>query len=535
MLPFHWLAPAKIPVALNLCSAICASLVLVLLARSVALLPQDRTEPQRQRERSDFAFLTGWPACFPPVLAVLFAGLQLAFWEHATNFTGEMIELLLFAFIIWQLLEYRLDERPWRLAAIGMVYGMGIAESWIFVAFFPAFLAAIIWVKGLEFFNFRFLIRLILWGVAGLLLLLLLPLVAKSSPYFKISFWEALRPNLRPDWLVITALKNGQLRHNLIEATLSTILPIVVLALRWSASFGDNSPLGSALANNMMHFVYAVIFSVCIWATFDPPFSAGQLLNGPALALSYLSALSIGYFCGYFLLVFGKEPAPNRRGTKPKPLLPPALMWICLVIVAGTFIVTAICVGTLIYRNAPIIREVNDDTLLKYAQSATQTLPKDGAILLCDSETSGQDQPIRSFLVEAMLVREGRAANFPMVDTQAANWTPYHRYLHDKYPDKWPLIVKDTDPDTVSPLSIFNLLAALSNSNALCYLNPSYGYYFEYFYQESHGLIYLMKKLSAEILLPSPPDQNLISQNEAFWTQNDRGTSSSHPKIRWLQ
>src|SRR5580693_2401465 len=48
MLPFHWLAPAKIPVALNLFSAVCASLALVLLARSVTLLPQDRTEPQRE-------------------------------------------------------------------------------------------------------------------------------------------------------------------------------------------------------------------------------------------------------------------------------------------------------------------------------------------------------------------------------------------------------------------------------------------------------------------------------------------------------
>src|ERR1700761_6518495 len=60
MLPFHWLPAAKIPVALNLFSAVCAALVLVLLARSVALLPQDRTEPQRERERSDFSFLTGW-------------------------------------------------------------------------------------------------------------------------------------------------------------------------------------------------------------------------------------------------------------------------------------------------------------------------------------------------------------------------------------------------------------------------------------------------------------------------------------------
>ncbi len=375
-------------------------------------------------------------------------------------------------FIIWQLLEYRLDERPWRLAAIGIAYGMGIAESWAFVGFFPVFLAAIVWVKGVEFFNFRFLVRMILWGAVGMLLLLLLPLVAKSAPFYKISFWRHCDPIFGPIWLVMAALKNGQLRHNLVEASLSTILPIVVLALRWSASFGDNSPLGSALANNMMHFVYAVIFSVCIWAAFDPPFSAGQLLNAPALALNYLSALSIGYFCGYFLLVFGKGPAPNRRGTTPKSLLPPALMWICFVIVAGMFIVSVICIGTLIYRNAPSFRRLMMTLLLKFAKSTTETLPKRWRhSLLSDSETSGQDRPIRSLLVHAMLVREGRAANYPVVDTQAANWTPYHQYLHEKYPDKWPLVVKETDPDTVSPVSIFNLLVTLSSSNTLRYLN----------------------------------------------------------------
>ena len=117
-LPFHWLARRrKYPLAIEPpFRRLRRAGRLVLLARSVALLPHDRTEAQRQREKSDFSFLTGWPAVFPPIIAVLFTGLQLAFWEaHATSFTGEMFDLLLFAFIIWLLLEYRLDENPWRL------------------------------------------------------------------------------------------------------------------------------------------------------------------------------------------------------------------------------------------------------------------------------------------------------------------------------------------------------------------------------------------------------------------------------------
>src|SRR6202142_1940534 len=109
--PLRWLPAAQIPLALNLFSAVCAALTLGLLARSVALLPHDRTDAQRKRERSDFSFLTLRSAWLPPVLAVVVCGLQMTFWQNATNYTGEMFDLLLFAFVICTLLEYRLDER----------------------------------------------------------------------------------------------------------------------------------------------------------------------------------------------------------------------------------------------------------------------------------------------------------------------------------------------------------------------------------------------------------------------------------------
>ncbi len=95
--PFRWLPTPQIPLALNVFSAACAALTLGLLARSVALLPHDRTEAQRKREHSDFSFLTTGSAWLPPVLAVVVCGLQLTFWEQATNWTGEMFDLLPFA------------------------------------------------------------------------------------------------------------------------------------------------------------------------------------------------------------------------------------------------------------------------------------------------------------------------------------------------------------------------------------------------------------------------------------------------------
>src|ERR1043166_4339629 len=51
-LPFRALPAALIPLTLNLFSTVCAALTLALLARSVALLPHDRTAQQRMRQGS---------------------------------------------------------------------------------------------------------------------------------------------------------------------------------------------------------------------------------------------------------------------------------------------------------------------------------------------------------------------------------------------------------------------------------------------------------------------------------------------------
>ena len=191
--PFHWLPAPQIPLALNVFSAVCAALTLGLLARSVALLPHDRTDAQRRRERSDFSFLTIRSAWLPPVLAALVCGLQLTFWEQATNWTGEMFDLLLFASVIWLLLEYRLDEREWRLFLASLVYGAGMADNWAMVGFLPVFITAVIWIRGFSFFNLRFLKRMMLCGLAGMAFYLLLPLLAVISGKLPVTFWEALK------------------------------------------------------------------------------------------------------------------------------------------------------------------------------------------------------------------------------------------------------------------------------------------------------------------------------------------------------
>jgi len=518
-LPFRWLDAGKIPVALNLFSAVCGALSLVLLARCVTILPQDRTEAQRQREKSDFGFLTGWQSYFPPMLAVLILGLQLTFWEHATSFTGEAIPLLLFAFIVWQLLEYRLDEKEWRLLVVSLVYGAGTAESWMFLGFFPVFLTAIIWLKKLEFFSLRFLVRMILYCLGGMLFFLLLPVLAKYNPYFKLGVWEALSPSIRLDWSMVKSVMRFDVRVHLIQACLGTVLPVLLIAIRWSSGYGDNSRIGAALASNMIHFFHAAMFSVCVWVMFDPPFSPQHLLDSPALALNFLCALSIGYCCAYFLLVFSRKPAPSRRDTNPMPILPKPLMWLCPVVVTGVFVCSLVALGALIYKNKPIVKAVNSDVLLKFARLTTQNLPKNGAIILCDSDTPGQDQPFRALLIQAALAYEGRSQDFPVLDTQSLSWAPYHQIVHKRYPNTFPLIVKAGDRSGINPVNLYAMISAFAKSNTLCYLHPSYGYYFEQFYQEPDGLVYPLKVLPEDTILPPPLNKTQIEKNEAFWTK----------------
>jgi len=84
-LPIRWLPPRVIPLALNMFSAVCAALSLALLARSVALLPHDRTHEQREKRTRPIMAAVIPAAWVPPVVAVLACGLELTFWEYATS------------------------------------------------------------------------------------------------------------------------------------------------------------------------------------------------------------------------------------------------------------------------------------------------------------------------------------------------------------------------------------------------------------------------------------------------------------------
>src|SRR3954470_1516038 len=142
--PVRWFPIGWHPIVANLIAIISSAGALGFLARSVAILPHDRTREQRHYERNEHSFLSLPIAWIPPLVAVLVCGLQMTFWENAVVATGEGFDLLLFAYVIRCLLEFRLDQRDSWLFRAALVYGLAMTNNFAMVAALPLFVGAVL-------------------------------------------------------------------------------------------------------------------------------------------------------------------------------------------------------------------------------------------------------------------------------------------------------------------------------------------------------------------------------------------------------
>ena len=360
--PLRWLPASVIALAANLFSALCAALTLGLLARSVTLLP----------ERSRLSFVATRSAWLPPVLAVLACGLQITFWENSIQAAGEMLDLLLFAFVVRCLLEFRLNRKQSWLNRFAVVYGLALANDWAMVGFLPFFLVAFLWTRPLGTLNLRFLgraarvgwktaapefaadlrlvLRMALLGLAGLSLILVPPLIASLSHARHLEFLPGLR-------LVLGSYKYLLLRFPrgvALLLSLTSVLPVVFMGIRFRGSLFrvPNAGLRLMTTRGAIHLIHGSFLIACIWVTLDCPVSPRhQGLGYAFLPFYYLGALSIGYFSGYFLLVFGTGTPHARRRPPVSRLIDPVVtgcIWLLLIAVP--------CL--LLYRSLPQISRV---------------------------------------------------------------------------------------------------------------------------------------------------------------------------------
>ena len=504
-LPIRWLPSGAQLLGLNFIGALCAALSLALLARCVALWPHDRTQLQRDKLLPEESFLNIRFTWVPVVFAVLVCGLQRTFWEHAIVNTGEALDLLLFAYCVRCLLEYRIEESNRWLYKLAVVYGVGITNNYAMIAFFPVLLVALVWIKGLRFFRFDFLSRMFLLGLAGLSLYLLLPLVQNSSHASPITFWQALKFNFgfqkmyvlhyhdrwRAGWIAIYAL-----------------LPLLLAGIRWPGSFGDTSPVGSAFTNVFAQILHAGLLAFCLYIAFDPP--AGPRELDPRLAFLpcyFLGALSIGYYSGFLLLVFSEGTGRTRRQAAVPPILNYAVtFFVC----AGALFVA----GKLVVQNYPRIRESTARTLHDYASTLLKSLPEKPAVVL-------SDDPIRLYAVASMADRSA-SGKYLFVESSTLANPKYLFYLRARHGNQWPKTVVGND-QVVPRREILQTLSSVAATHELAYLHPSWGDFFEAFYLEPNNVTYILRPYPTNATDAPVPSSALISQQANLWSTLENG------------
>ncbi|MFO1477938.1 MAG: tetratricopeptide repeat protein [Verrucomicrobiota bacterium] len=507
--PVRWLPVGMIPIALNVMSAVFSSITLGLLARTVALLPHDRTHEQRQREHSPFCLLTIPNAWIAPVLAVCLCGLQLMFWENATSIAGDSLNLMLLAYAVRCLMEFRLDERESWLYRAAFVYAAGMTGDWMMVGLLPGFVGAVIWIHGMRAFHLRFIWRFLVCGLIGLLFYLVLPLAALRANT-GLGFFQSVLANLQGEKELLHILWKYFPNYLLLMLATVSVLPLLLIGIRWASYFGDPSKLGIALTTAVLHLAHFTLFGICIWIAFDPMFSPmvkGMVLPGLYPCLFYFGALAVGYFTGYFLLVF--IPILNRMGYAPGWQF--ALYRLAIV---GIWALLLVVPAGLVVKNLPQILVTNGPAVKHYAKLLTSNLPEK-AVLLADSDFTRADQPSRLWLAQQYLAQQGRAEGYIFVDTAVLSVPQYQAYLQQRYGSQWPPL-----PNRQLRIAdMVNQLLVLSTNRPLVYLHPSFGYFFEAFYPQPNGLNLPLLTYPTNTIEVPPTPGAVIEANNRFWKE----------------
>ncbi|HEY0455712.1 MAG TPA: DUF2723 domain-containing protein, partial [Verrucomicrobiae bacterium] len=502
--PIPWLPASAQLIGFNFFSAICSALSLVMLVRSVALLPHDRTKDQRSLERSEFSLLSLPSAWVPAAFAALIMLFHRGLWENSIIGSVESLDLLIFAYLVRCLLEYRLAPKPSWLMRMAFVYGAGVTNNFALIAFAPAFAVAVVWTVGRKLWNLNLLLKLFLLGLAGLSLYLLLPMIISTSGLEGLTFWEALKMNLGYQKRFVM----GYPKLLIFLMSVTSVLPVIFMGIRWPATFGDINAAGNALTNLTMYVIHAIFLLLCIYAAFDTSFSPRELGGGyfAFLPLYYLGALSIGYYSGYFLLTF-KPSAPLKAWQRPS-----LLRRVTNVAVISLIYVVALAVPiALVVKNYPLLQVARGKDLAEFGVLAAKSLPPEGGIIL-------SDDPFRLYTLASALQQQGNASKYVLVETASLNQQLYHKFLRQKYGNRWPELPLGAQFANAVPSIYQNqILFQLEKTTGLYYLHPSFGYFFESFYATPQHSVSRLRPIPAgEVSGPvmAAPE---ISENVNYW------------------
>jgi len=521
--PIRILPKSWQPGALNALTALCASLILGLLARSVHLMPQDRTREARFREMGAHALLSIRAAFLPALFAVLVLATQLTFWENAVVATGEMLNLLVFAVIIDCLLEYRVSQNDKWLTVSALVYGLGDTNNWALLGFFPIYIFALVWIRGLVgFFNLRFLGRMALWGLAGNLLYLLIPVLGAMS-----ASGEKLPPQF--GFLLTTELGSQIYGLRLVPGWLAllagvpSLLPLLFAAIKWPSFEGEISAVGNIMTRFMFNALHVACLALALVTFFDFQYSPSvRMRQQPVsfLTFYYIGAMCVGYFSGYIMLVFAPKrlPAWERRH--------PLTKFINLTLLAAVWVISFAAPAVLIWQNYPHIKAGNDRALERFADQTLDGLPGKNSIIL-------SDDPARLYLLQADYERRGESNQNIMIETESFPHREYIYYLAAQYPQLKSIMTTNLAllPSVLGSGNLVTFMDHAPKHFPVYYLHTSFGYYFEALYLKPQGLVYEVKPYATNMTQPPLVTEPEVQANQKFWTKLENGSLKALPQL----
>ena len=538
-LPLRWLPAEWAPVLLNIFSAWCGAWVLQLLARSVQILPQNRTPVQRiflAEPRGVYQGAENWA---PAILAAVLCGLEFNFWQQSVAAVGETLDMVIFASSLRWLLEYRAEHNPRFLRRAIFLWGVGMAENWAMIVLLPVFVLGVAWLRRRRFFQIGFLFKAALAGLAGSSIFLIPPVVNSLLPHADMTFHDAWLLALRDTKQTLSMLHTAfWLLHRDVLGLIAAcfILPLLPALAFVRADGAYRKSLPEKIQIIFYHLTHLLLLLACIWMAFDPLLGPRRLAERqttaamPLLLFDYLVALGAGYILGYFVVIYSGDYRRlfRRKAKKHRPPFSPR--WLRRL---APMIWQSLPVGVavlLCIRNLPPIIAINRVPLKDFGELAASSLPEKGSgIVVCDDV-------MRAIVLRSAMSRDENH-RWQVVNSGSLVSPGYRDWLERRQPRGWTAVETDHNLGLVG---LLQLLDHVAQTNQMFYLHPAAGYFFDAFYLQPHGAVYEMKRYGTNLteeLNPPPLNGESIAEGEKFWDgawrkaiQSVTDTLAHHPR-----
>lgn len=294
----------SLALAVNVFSALCGVGAVGLLASMMFRvryrgLFETPTPAQRRRE-AQARRLAGW-------VGGGYLLVSIPFWVAATRSRPETFHLLLLLLAVGIFSQYQQQGRLRFLALLGVMYGVGLVESALFLLFLPVFVVRVL----SEMYRFRVIqswrVHGIVWGGVALGLCLL-PLhladvLHRTAALGAAGTWEGLAVSFAREYLA--SILRFRLHGGFIVLMLMAIVPwamVFILSRRSPWSYDPDQVL-----------VRVVFVGGLMAVLYDAPFSFWNLLGvgGLMLPAHALLAAGIGFMSGELWIEGARRPTSN--------------------------------------------------------------------------------------------------------------------------------------------------------------------------------------------------------------------------------